>query len=152
MENEAWMYGAPPDALGAVVHGPALLARDVGIAVGLRCVFAYAGGLLLPLALAVRGEPANLAGAVSFGNDPAPTLRLVATMNGKSGAVESWRTEGLGGSGRYDLHSTYWISELPTDDRLRLTVAWPEIGLSETGTDLLLSELTDLENRVISLT
>jgi len=152
MEDRAWPYGRPPDALGAVVHGPALLARQVGITVGLRCVFAHPDGLHIPLVLAARGEPADRAGSVRFGRvESSPILQLTATMNGRSGPVDSTQTEGRGGTGTFDQRSTYWINALPEDGRLRLSVAWPEIGLAETITDLLLGDLDDLEDRVIPL-
>lgn len=65
-------------------------------------------------------------------------------MNGKSGSVDSAQTEGRGGTGRFDQRSSYWIGALPTDGRLRLTVAWVEIGLPETSADVHLQDLTDL--------
>ncbi|WNB87204.1 hypothetical protein [Cellulomonas sp. ATA003] len=79
-------------------------------------------------------------------------LRLAVTMNGRRGPVESAQTEARGGSGRFDQQSTSWVGELPGDGRLRLTVAWPEIGLASTHTDLVLHGLTDLDARAIPLT
>lgn len=152
MGDHVWQYGPLPDALGAVVHEPTLLARGQGIAVGLRCVFAHPNGLHLPLVLAARGEPADLAGGAGFGHPDSPSrLLLTATVNGKRGLVEPVATSGSGGSGRFDSRQAYWISELPNDGLLRLVVSWPQIGLPGTATDLQLRDLEDLEHRVLPL-
>ena len=48
MTTQPWQDEESDDTwqrLGAVVHGPAVLAQAPGIAVGLRCVFAYPDGL-----------------------------------------------------------------------------------------------------------
>ena len=56
----------PPDSeaaqeLGSIAHGPVLLDRGHGIAVGLRCVFAHRTGLHLPLVLIARDVHADAA-------------------------------------------------------------------------------------------
>jgi hypothetical protein len=49
VSEQPWPYRRLPVELGAVVHGPALLARTDEVAVGTRCVFAHPQGLHLPL-------------------------------------------------------------------------------------------------------
>lgn len=63
MTRLRWPAQLPPDdELGAVVHGPVVLARSPGIAAGLRCVFAHPTGLHLPLVLRAEGVQAEAAG------------------------------------------------------------------------------------------
>jgi hypothetical protein len=41
----------------------------------------------------------------------------------------------------YRLEAAYWLTPLPADGLLTLVCAWPEIGLPETQTDLILPDL-----------
>lgn len=41
----------------------------------------------------------------------------------------------------YRLEAAYWLAPLPADGLLTLVCAWPEIGLPETHTDLILPDL-----------
>ena len=43
--------------------------------------------------------------------------------------------------GHYRLEAAYWLTPLPVDGLLTLVCGWPEIGLPETQTDLILPEL-----------
>ena len=42
---------------------------------------------------------------------------------------------------QYRLEAAYWLTPLPVDDLLTLVCAWPEIGLPETQTDIILPDL-----------
>ena len=42
---------------------------------------------------------------------------------------------------RYRLEAAYWLTPLPVDGLLSLVCAWPEIGLPETQTDIILPDL-----------
>jgi hypothetical protein len=42
---------------------------------------------------------------------------------------------------RYRLEATFWLTPLPIDGLLTLVCAWPEIGLAEAETDLILPDL-----------
>ncbi|MCI2238033.1 hypothetical protein MO973_38250 [Paenibacillus sp. TRM 82003] len=66
MTMHRWPPALPPDELGAVVHGPVVLARATGIVAGLRCVFAHTGGLLLPVVLRAGGVQAEAAARQTF--------------------------------------------------------------------------------------
>jgi len=144
MIEHVWSYDPLPEDLGAVVHGPVLLARVDGVAVGLRCVFAHPTGLHLPVVLLANGHGADLANRASFpGRVSTPTFRLLAEANGKRGRVDPWRQGSEGGDGRFEMRADYWVNELPDDRTLALTVAWPEIGLPQTSTTLLLGKMTE---------
>lgn len=152
MIEHVWSSDPLPEDLGVVVHGPVLLGRANGVAVGLRCVFAHPTGLHLPVVLVASGRGADLANRASFpGPEGAPTFRLLAEVNGRRGPVHHWRQGSEGGDGRFVMRAAYWVDELPHDRTLALTVAWPEIGLPRTSTTLLLGDLTDLESRVVAL-
>ena len=43
--------------------------------------------------------------------------------------------------GHYGLEAASWLTPLPVDGLLTLVCAWPEIGLPETQTDLILADL-----------
>lgn len=157
-----WPAGVVPDELGVVVHGPAVLARSPGIAVGLRCVFAHPTGLHLPLLVRARDVQAEAASRWSFprgprddrpatGGEPWSGLQVGLELNGRTGTVDAGRTTSSGGADSFRSEVTCWIGELPEDGRLRLTVGWPQAGLAETTTVLELDGLQDLGERVLPL-
>jgi hypothetical protein len=41
----------------------------------------------------------------------------------------------------YRLEAAHWLSPIPVDGLLSLICAWPEIGLPETQTDIILADL-----------
>ncbi len=145
--RERWL-GTPPEAeLGAVVHGPLVLARTSGIAVGLRCVFAHPTGLHVPLVVLARAIHAEAAGRQT-GHQPAPSgyrpsdppgwsqLELVGQVNGRTGEMSPFSATRSSSLDRYTEQAEYWIGELPRDGVLRLTVAWPRLGLASATTTL----------------
>lgn len=165
MPRHRWPAQLPPrDELGAVVHGPVVLARSPGIAAGLRCVFAHPGGLHLPLVLRADGVQAEAASRRTFprhrpGESPPAErareawggLLLSIEVDGESGIADPAAQEASGGADAFDLEASYWVGRLPSDRRLRLTLAWPRAGLAEDVTLLTLDDLHDLGDRVLGL-
>jgi len=145
MKRERWTGAAPETDLGAVVHGPLVLARSTGVAVGLRCVFAHRAGLHLPLVVLACAIHAEAAGRQT-GQPPAPPgyrpsdppgwsqLEVVGELNGRTGEMLPFSATRSGSLDRYTEQAEYWIGELPRDGVLRLTVAWPRIGLDAATT------------------
>jgi hypothetical protein len=52
--------------------------------------------------------------------------------------VKGWR---CGISAPVSTNHRYWLSPIPVDGLLSLICAWPEIGLPETQTDIILADL-----------
>ena len=74
--------------------------------------------------------------------DEGDLLRLgVASPAGETrwlDAYGSWSSEA---EEHYRLEAGYWLTPLPADGLLTLVCAWPEIGLPETQTDIILPDL-----------
>jgi hypothetical protein len=152
----------PLRELGAVVHGPVLLARSPGIAAGLRCVFAHASGLHLPLVLHAEGVRAEAAMRRTFPTpggtaeiDPWSGPVLTVELDGETRTADAGQQESSGGSTAdsdvFDLAASYWIGRLPPDGVLGLTFAWPEAGLARSTVALRLGDLSDVAARVVAL-
>jgi hypothetical protein len=76
----------------------------------------------------------------SFDEDD--SLRLgVTTSAGEVWWLDAYESSSSKTEGHYRLEAAYWLTPLPVDGLLTLVCAWPEIGLPETQTDLLLPEL-----------
>jgi hypothetical protein len=153
-----WPSQVLPYELGAVVHGPVLLARSPGIAAGLRCVFAHPGGLHLPLVLHAEGVQSEAAGRRTFPTqggsaevDPWSGPVLTAELDGESRIADAGSQESSGGSDAFDMAAAYWIGRLPRDGVLTLTLAWPQAGLSSGTVTLRLGDLSDVAARVVPL-
>jgi hypothetical protein len=160
MTRLRWPARLPPDELGAVVHGPVVLARSRGITAGLRCVFAHPGGLHLLLVLRAVDVQAEAAGRhsghhrgelVPPGPDPWSGMVLTVEMDGESRTADPAGQVSGSHTDRFDLEADYWIGRLPRDRRLQLTAAWPQAGLTASSTLLQLDDLDDLGGRVLSL-
>jgi hypothetical protein len=150
MPTDRWNARRPPQELGVVVHGPVVLARSPGIAVGLRCVFAHPTGLHLPLVLLAEGVQAEAAVRHSRSSEPAgPTLR--AEVDGQDGRADATRSAWTGSTDHFELQADHWIGALPADARLTLVAGWPEAGLAEQRTVLTLAHLDDLADQVVTL-
>jgi hypothetical protein len=67
------------------------------------------------------------------------------------GVADAANQESSGIADAFTLESSYWIDRLPPDGRLRLTVAWPAVGLAESTTVLALDDLQGLGDRVVPL-
>ncbi|MGY1747726.1 hypothetical protein [Modestobacter sp. SYSU DS0511] len=151
-----WPATPAPDALGAVVHGPVLLARSPGIAAGLRCVFAHPGGLHLPIVVRATGVQAEAAGRRTFPRRKGEPqswsgLLVTLTVDGVTGPADPVGPTSSGSIDSFRSEGSYWAGALPRDGRLTLTVGWPAAGLAETTTVLHLGPLDDVADRVVSL-
>ncbi|PRY12493.1 hypothetical protein [Kineococcus rhizosphaerae] len=151
MRAHRWAAAVEPTDLGAVVHGPVVLARAPGIVAGLRCVFAHTDGLWLPFVLRAEGVQAEAATRQSFsghlpldetgpGTWSEPVVAI--GVDGDEGFADASRSSGGGGEDSFDLDAGYWVDRVPSDGRLTVTVSWPQAGLPETRTDLVLSPWT----------
>ncbi|MGI4896562.1 MAG: GNAT family N-acetyltransferase [Janthinobacterium lividum] len=164
MSEHGWSRGEPPEELGVLAHGPVLLARALDVTAGLRCVFAHRSGLHLPVVYRATGPRRHDAARWSAGHlrrwpgvdDPdrgtrysAP--RLQATLDGRTGPVDTDRVLNRHGVGVWGAEASYWIGDLPHDGRLVLTLAWPDAGLPATTTTLTLHGLDDLGTHVVPL-
>lgn len=143
-----WPALLPPGELGVVVHGPAILSRSAGIVLGLRCVFAQPGGLLLSTVVRAAGVQAEAAqrrfSRRPESGDTVSEPRLWAEIDGKSGSADAYQASASGSEDAYESDAWYWLGAVPLDQRLRLTVGWPEAGLGESSTDLTLTGLDRL--------
>jgi hypothetical protein len=69
-------------------------------------------------------------------------LRLgVATPAGETQWLDVYGSTSSEAEDRYRLEASYWLTPLPADGLLTLVCSWPEIGLPETRTDLILPDL-----------
>jgi hypothetical protein len=74
--------------------------------------------------------------------DQGDRLRLgVATPAGQTQWLDAYGSTSSATEDRYRLEATYWLMPLPADGLLSLTCSWPEVGLPETQTDLILPDL-----------
>jgi hypothetical protein len=69
-------------------------------------------------------------------------LRLgVATPAGGTWWLDAYGSSSSESEGRYRLEATYWLTPLPVDGLVTLVCSWPEIGLLECRSDLMLPDL-----------
>jgi hypothetical protein len=69
-------------------------------------------------------------------------LRLgVATPAGETRWLDAYGSTTSEGEDQYRMEAAYWLTPLPADGLLALVSSWPEIGLPETRTDLILPDL-----------
>jgi hypothetical protein len=74
--------------------------------------------------------------------DEGDILRLgVTTPAGEALWLDAYESSSSETEGHYRLETAYWLTPLPVDGLLTLVCAWPEIGLPETRTDIILPEL-----------
>jgi hypothetical protein len=70
------------------------------------------------------------------------TLRLaVLTRAGGAQWLDAYQSTRSSTEDHYRLEASYWVAPLPTDGLLSLVCAWPEIGLPEVLTDVVLADL-----------
>jgi hypothetical protein len=70
------------------------------------------------------------------------TLRLaVLTRGGATRWLDAYQSASSSRDGRYRLEASYWAAPLPDEGLLTLACAWPEIGLPETQSDVVLPDL-----------
>ena len=74
--------------------------------------------------------------------DEGDSLRLgVTTPAGEARWLDAYASSSSKRESHYRLETAYWLTPLPADGLLTLVCAWPEIGLPETQTDLILPDL-----------
>ena len=74
--------------------------------------------------------------------DEGDVLRLgITTPAGEARWLDAYASSSSGAEDRYRLETAYWLTPLPVDGLLSLVCAWPEIGLPETRTDIILPDL-----------
>ena len=74
--------------------------------------------------------------------DGGDTLRLaVLTLLAMPSGWTRTKSTSSSTEDRYRLEASYWVAPLPRDGLLTLVCAWPEIGLPEVLTDLVLPDL-----------
>jgi hypothetical protein len=70
------------------------------------------------------------------------TLRLaMLTPAGDTEWLDAYQATSSSTEERYRLEASYWVTPLPSDGLLTLVCAWPEIGLPEALTDIVLPDL-----------
>jgi hypothetical protein len=74
--------------------------------------------------------------------DEGDSLRLgVTTPAGEARWWDAYESSSSKTEDHYRLEAAYWLTPLPVDGLLTLVCSWPEIGLPETQTDLILPDL-----------
>jgi hypothetical protein len=70
------------------------------------------------------------------------TLRLaMLTPAGDALWLDAYQSASSRTEDRYRLEASYWVTPLPSDGLLTLVCAWPDIGLPEALTDIVLPDL-----------
>ena len=70
------------------------------------------------------------------------TLRLAVLTNaGDRQWLDAYQSTSSRTEDRYRLEASYWVTPLPRDGLLTLACSWPEIGLPEALTDVVLPDL-----------
>lgn len=163
MTLHRWPPAVQPDELGAIAHGPVILARGPGIVAGLRCVFAHTGGILLPFVLRAHGVQGEAASRQFFRHDfestepqtdvipPWSAPQVHVEVNDSAGYADPGGGPSSGGDDDFEMQGRYWIDEIPRDGTLAVTVAWPQAGLPQSRTVLHLDGLDALHQRVLPL-
>ena len=74
--------------------------------------------------------------------DEGDLLRLgVATTAAETRWLDAYASTSSSTEDSYRLEAAYWLTPLPVDGLLTLVCAWPEIGLPESQTDIVLPDL-----------
>ena len=74
--------------------------------------------------------------------DEGDLLRLgVATPAGQARWLDAYESTSSATGDQYRLEAAYYLAPLPADGLLTLVCSWPEIGLPETHTDIILPDL-----------
>jgi len=74
--------------------------------------------------------------------DEGDRLRLgVTTPGGERRWLDAYGSTSIDSEDLYRLEASYWLTPLPADGLFTLVCGWPEIGLRETETDIILADL-----------
>lgn len=164
----AWHIGMlPPETsdLGAIAHGPAVLARSPGLQVGLRTIIAYKGGLELAVMVIATGAHADVAerqyrapaeiDPVTGRPNPQPVFGVAFRFSAADDSTEQpfprRSTAARSKPGVFRREFLYTTSELPRSTLVRYLVAWPQVGLSATTVELTLPDPDDLRRHIIPM-
>lgn len=151
--------------LGALAHGPVLLARVPGIAVGLRCVFAFPEGLklwfvahardvdLVPANPSPRSEEEAAELSRRWSEFPAGADEPVVHV-GVGGIRQRLPLHARGdhssGTGARHVSGELRVLGLPADGRVTVDVSWGP-SLPETSTTLQLENLEEVAASAVAL-
>jgi hypothetical protein len=84
--------------------------------------------------------------------DEGDVLRLgVATAAAETRWLDAYGSTSFDTEVHYRLEAAFWLTPLPVDGLLTLVCAWPEIGLPETQTDIILADLAVRAAETLSL-
>lgn len=145
---QSWTPSAPPDDPGVLVHGPQVLIREHTISAELDRVQAHHGGLAVHLrwhatgnsaatilvleaarrAVPVNQEPTGLAARAR------PSVHV--SIGDLAGEPFSPQSRASGSEGGYVATAQYWLNDAPASGVLRLTIAWPAVGVASSMTAL----------------
>jgi hypothetical protein len=90
----------------------------------------------------LRKRPSPNSGTCPSSRRVPARLRLaLLTPAGDAQWLDAWQASSSSTEGRYRLEASYWVTPLPSDGLLTLVCAWPEIGLPEALTDVVLPDL-----------
>jgi hypothetical protein len=74
--------------------------------------------------------------------DEGDVLRLgITTPAAETRWLDAYGSTSSETEDHYRLEAAYWLTPLPADELLSLVCAWPEVGLPETQTDLIVPDL-----------
>jgi hypothetical protein len=74
--------------------------------------------------------------------DEGDELRLAVLVHGDQLRwLHPYRSSSSGDEDHYSFEASYWTAPLPVDGMLTLACTWPEVGLGQTVTDVLLPDL-----------
>ena len=85
------------------------------------------------------------------GSDPWSGPLVAVTVDGDERRTDAGSGRSSSDADSYDAEAVHWIGRLPTDGRLRITIAWPQAGLTEATTELQLDDLRGIADRVVRL-
>ncbi len=137
------------ELLGIVVHSGLVLASDKGVVAALRRITAFPAGLSLDaVVLEAAAPPDHLHKQATIEPPHLPRfgrgdeLRLaVLTRGDEPQSLHPYQASSSGNDTHYRFEASYWAAPLPVHGLLTLVCAWPEVGLGETVTDILLPDL-----------
>jgi hypothetical protein len=133
-----------------------MLGGNGAVTAGLRCAFAYPEGVELLIVVTANDVHADAASMHTFprpdavGHEPWSSLQVTVELDGRLGGADPCQSQSSGGGDRFRQESHYFLDPLPTDPRLLIAVAWPQIGLTEHRTELRL-DLHDIAGRSLPL-
>lgn len=145
MARAPWSRPPTLTELGAIAHGPVVLAEAPGRFVGLRSAVLYSSGLHLSVVVVGVGIYAEAmqrghGGPFSFRViDSSVTLLMLNSGRGEGNTQD-----------RYYKESVY-VLESVDGDELEIAAGWPGAGIEETVTRLCLPGVSELEMGVIPL-